>query len=205
MIIISTAFEGFHICCQHIKPKYLMQNILYRLISSPTLYQHHQQISYKHEIAGKFSVSDSGKKYGRGKEQHGSRFRHSNMVNLLASLVGTATVVSIGTALCESQEEKKDLLPDDDKHHPQGKDVVATELLEKSEDTSEEQKPRVNDEEQNGQPASDEVQGDRKSRINEAVKQSRKLLKRRMIESGAPGLAVAVSVNGETLWEDGTF
>lgn len=184
---------------------YLIQNLFYRLISSPTLYQHQQQICYKHEIAGKLSVSDSGKEYRRGKEQHGSRFRHSNMVNLLARLVGTATVVSIGTALCKSQEEKKDILPDDDKNHPQGRDVVATELPEKSEDPSKEQGLRGSDEEQNSPPASDEVQVGRKSRIEEAVKQSRKLLKRRMTEAGAPGLTVAVSVNGETMWEDGTF
>ncbi|XP_047473617.1 serine beta-lactamase-like protein LACTB, mitochondrial [Penaeus chinensis] len=182
---------------------WFQQKGLGRLISSPTLYKHHQQICYKHEIAGKFLVSDNGKNYRRGREQHDSRFRHNNMVNLLASLVGTATVISIGTALCESQEEKKDILPNDDKHHPQGKDVVATELPEKSEDTSEEQRPKGNDEEQNIQATSDEVQGDRKSRIEEAVKQSRKLLKRRMIEAGAPGLTVAVSVNGETFWEDG--
>nr|XP_027234180.1 serine beta-lactamase-like protein LACTB, mitochondrial [Penaeus vannamei]XP_027234182.1 serine beta-lactamase-like protein LACTB, mitochondrial [Penaeus vannamei]XP_027234183.1 serine beta-lactamase-like protein LACTB, mitochondrial [Penaeus vannamei] len=182
---------------------WIQQKGLGRLISSPTLYQHQQQICYKHEIAGKLSVSDSGKEYRRGKEQHGSRFRHSNMVNLLARLVGTATVVSIGTALCKSQEEKKDILPDDDKNHPQGRDVVATELPEKSEDPSKEQGLRGSDEEQNSPPASDEVQVDRKSRIEEAVKQSRKLLKRRMTEAGAPGLTIAVSVNGETMWEDG--
>lgn len=175
------------------------------MTSIPSLYQHQQQISYIHEYAGKSSKSDKGNKYGRGRDQHGARFRHSNVVNLVAGLVGTAAVVSIGNALCQSQEEKKTVLPDDTKPESRGKDVVATELTQEHEDASKEHKLRGSNDEQSNSPTSDKGRTDRESRIEAAVKQSRKLLRRRMTETGTPGLTVAVSVNGETLWEDGMF
>ncbi|KAG8229272.1 hypothetical protein J437_LFUL009632, partial [Ladona fulva] len=54
----------------------------------------------------------------------------------------------------------------------------------------------------NAQRSGDETER-RKLKINEAIKQSRKLINRLKNEVGAPGIVVGVSVDGEQVWKEG--
>lgn len=135
------------------------------------------------------------------------RFSYRNQMGMLCGIMGTAAVFGMGSALCETKDDvsDKDLSFNsaaaftklnvsseeflENKNSDQiGQDVVGTEKISSENQSS------------SSSANSQEV---KITSVEEIVKKSRKLLKHCMEEGGAPGLTIAVSVDGKTAWEDG--
>lgn len=164
------------------------------------------------------------KKNYRGEKEQRQRFSHSNQVSMLFGIMGTAAVLGMGSALCETHEENTadNTLPRNSNEtskkpdtsseqivdvrdiYPTGEDVVGTERnTYKNKKISQGPIANVqNVNESSSMQASYHSQREKLS-VQEAVEKSHQLLKRRMEEAGAPGLVVAVSVDGVTVWADG--
>lgn len=159
-----------------------------------------------------------------GEKEHRQRFSHSNQMGILFGIVGTAAALGIGSALCESQEENisDSTLPLKSKETSTKHDVTSEQILNiqdiypagdvvgtyrnihQNEKSSRRSITNVqNVSESSSTQATYNSSERKKLSVQDAAERSQQLLKRLMEEVGAPGLVVAVSVDGATVWADG--
>nr|XP_045581253.1 serine beta-lactamase-like protein LACTB, mitochondrial [Procambarus clarkii]XP_045581254.1 serine beta-lactamase-like protein LACTB, mitochondrial [Procambarus clarkii]XP_045581255.1 serine beta-lactamase-like protein LACTB, mitochondrial [Procambarus clarkii]XP_045581256.1 serine beta-lactamase-like protein LACTB, mitochondrial [Procambarus clarkii]XP_045581258.1 serine beta-lactamase-like protein LACTB, mitochondrial [Procambarus clarkii]XP_045581259.1 serine beta-lactamase-like protein len=190
----------------------------------------HQEYSFKtstenfiHKLDNAH-INNSESKYERGK-YHRHRVNYRNQLGILAGIMGTAAILGIDSALCENQEENAhdeiislkstvtstisnissgESLTNQDADQ-KGQDVVGTEKH--SAETQAFPHGNItyarNTETASTLATHDISQKENLTDFQETVKKSRQLLKRCMEEAGTPGIVVAVSVNGKTVWADG--
>lgn len=125
------------------------------------------------------------------------------------SALGTVTVLGLGTVFSESQEEKRGC--DNETAHTTsvkneetqvGKDVVESERKHRDEEAVVSSYTRHHSE---SSDSWGEKQTEKLSRHEQSVRKARQILRRHMEEVGAPGMVVAVTVNGKQVWADGKY
>lgn len=124
---------------------------------------------------------------------------HSKALGTLIGALGTVAVLGLGTVLGKSQEERKGCEETvKDEEAEVGKDVVGLEWKHGNEEISSDTRLHAEPSDSWNVKLTDQL-----SRHEESVRKARQILRRHMEEVGAPGMVVAVTVNGKQVWTDG--
>ncbi|KAG0727165.1 Serine beta-lactamase-like protein LACTB, mitochondrial [Chionoecetes opilio] len=211
MMLQTLLNRGFTKCIPHLHHYSQLTRLSSITVRNGKIYHtHHCACTTPEEsLGGKTCSNYSTYNGSSGKQEYKSSAWQNKALGTLVGVLGTVAVLGLGTVLSESLEEKKRFDNETTqstmktylKNDTQvGKDVVGTERKHRNEeaianpDTRLQEKPNESHE---------VVQTEKINSLEESVRKSRQILRRHMQEVGAPGMVIAVTVNGKQVWTDG--